>query len=53
MGYVDPEYYMTQHLTEKSDVYTFGVVMMELVIGKLPIERGQNIVPCKTEWGGI
>ncbi|KMZ74135.1 Leucine-rich repeat protein kinase-like protein [Zostera marina] len=35
---------MTQHLTEKSDVYSFGVVMMELVTGKLPIERGQNIV---------
>ncbi|KAJ8450511.1 hypothetical protein Cgig2_002196 [Carnegiea gigantea] len=44
MGYLDPEYYMTQILTEKSDVYGFGVVMLELVTGKLPIEKNMYIV---------
>ena len=34
MGYLDPEYVQTSQLTEKNDVYNFGVVLIKLLIGK-------------------
>lgn len=36
-GYLDPEYFVTNHFTEKSDVYSFGVVLVELLTGQKPI----------------
>nr|XP_024391349.1 probable LRR receptor-like serine/threonine-protein kinase At1g06840 [Physcomitrium patens] len=43
-GYLDPEYFMTKKLTDKSDVFSFGVVLLELITGMLPIAHGKNMV---------
>uniref|UniRef100_A0A0E0M4K4 Protein kinase domain-containing protein n=1 Tax=Oryza punctata TaxID=4537 RepID=A0A0E0M4K4_ORYPU len=36
LGYLDPMYYYTGRLTEKSDIYSFGVVLIELLTRKKP-----------------
>eukprot|EP01018_Ginkgo_biloba_P023867 Gb_15787 [translate_table: standard] len=43
-GYIAPEYAYSLKVTEKSDIYSFGVVLLELVSGKRPIEPefGEN-----------
>ncbi|CAH8311645.1 unnamed protein product [Eruca vesicaria subsp. sativa] len=38
-GYLDPEYYRTNWLTEKSDVFSFGVVLLELVTNQPVIDQ--------------
>ncbi|PWZ33871.1 putative LRR receptor-like serine/threonine-protein kinase [Zea mays] len=37
MGYLDPQYYVSQQLTEKSDMYSFGIILLELISGCPPI----------------
>ncbi|KAJ6365852.1 hypothetical protein OIU76_030601 [Salix suchowensis] len=43
-GYLDPEYFLTHKLTDKSDVYSLGIVFLELLTGMHPISHGKNIV---------
>ncbi|CAA3000186.1 LRR receptor-like serine threonine- kinase FEI 1 [Olea europaea subsp. europaea] len=48
-GYLAPEYMQSGRATEKTDVYSFGVLVLEIVSGSRPtdasfIEKGLNIV---------
>lgn len=37
MGYLAPEYITTGRFTEKSDVYAFGVIVLQVIAGKLQL----------------
>ncbi|XP_072980587.1 calmodulin-binding receptor-like cytoplasmic kinase 3 isoform X1 [Typha angustifolia] len=37
-GYVDPEYLRTYHLTIKSDVFSFGILLIEILSARRPVE---------------
>ena len=47
-GYLDPLYHYTGRLTDKSDVFSFGVLLIELLTRKQPFvyrsEHGDNLV---------
>ncbi|KAL0372794.1 UNVERIFIED_CONTAM: Serine/threonine-protein kinase BRI1-like 2 [Sesamum calycinum] len=38
-GYVPPEYYQSFRCTAKGDVYSFGVILLELLTGKRPTDK--------------
>ncbi|KAL3740850.1 hypothetical protein ACJRO7_022039 [Eucalyptus globulus] len=48
-GYVAPELAYTMSLTEKCDVYSFGVLVLEVTIGKHPAELGISLNSLQSE----
>lgn len=38
-GYVPPEYYQSFRCTTKGDIYSFGVILLELLTGKRPTDK--------------
>lgn len=41
MGYAAPEYIQTGRLTSKSDVWSYGVFLYELITGRRPLDRNR------------
>ncbi|KAL0372559.1 UNVERIFIED_CONTAM: Proline-rich receptor-like protein kinase PERK9 [Sesamum calycinum] len=40
-GYMAPEYASSGKLTEKSDIFSYGVVLLELITGRKPVDSSQ------------
>ncbi|KAL6126442.1 hypothetical protein ACLB2K_074491 [Fragaria x ananassa] len=41
VGYAAPEYIQTGHLTSKSDVWSYGIFLYELITGRRPVDRNR------------
>ncbi|GLU05488.1 hypothetical protein SLE2022_225880 [Rubroshorea leprosula] len=46
-GYAAPEYVETGHLTIQSDIWTFGVVLYEILTGRRTVERNRPLAEQK------
>ncbi|CAM0878353.1 unnamed protein product [Alopecurus aequalis] len=44
LGYLDPEYHATYQVTVKTDVYSFGIVLLEIITGQPPLVMESQII---------
>nr|POE78736.1 pti1-like tyrosine-protein kinase [Quercus suber] len=50
LGYLAPEYAMLGKANESCDVYSFGILLLELASGKKPIEKHGAVKRSITDW---
>ena len=53
MGYLAPEYLLTGRATDKTDVFSYGAVVLEVASGRRPIEREVTGVGGSTKVGAV
>ncbi|KAK8960676.1 L-type lectin-domain containing receptor kinase VIII.1 [Platanthera guangdongensis] len=51
MGYLAPEYLLTGRASDKTDVFSFGALVLEVVSGRRPIDEKRKVSLVEWVWG--
>eukprot|EP01018_Ginkgo_biloba_P039142 Gb_08833 [translate_table: standard] len=50
IGYLALKYFTVGQLTKKAEIYSFGVLVMEVIFGKRCIDMTRSKYPCLLDW---